>query len=464
MNWERLKRTMWWVLIVALLANVPAIAAMQGESEQQQMGQPAKEPTPEMRTTERGREAVPLHNANEMLGVQIKDTAGQDAGMIENLMIDLQKGRVAAVILSVKDKLYPVPRYAFIEKPDGTCILNMTKDEFTNAPNYEGITDENLNNPDWRQHINDYYSSRISKESVTKSAPGEAGWHHGEMEHPAQAEGMAAPAAQPGRFVMLTDIIGLNVRGADKKDLGQLENVLADARNGYLVYGLISYGGMLGMGEKTAAVPWRALRIQPDLEYVTLNADMAQLEKATVTDADIKKLGQPAYAQRFYEEFNEEPYYWEVFGFVPGMEAKSMRAWMPGSTYNMKFNPAKTETIQGKIKNVGTFRPEKGATSGLRLRVETTDGKMVTVYAGPKEYAAMQDVKFKAGNEVSVTGSPVTIDKKSVIMASEITSAGKTLKLRDEQGKPLWNVESLQEKMQHYKSAPEKGAESKTTY
>jgi sporulation protein YlmC with PRC-barrel domain len=133
MNWERTKRMMWWVLIIALLANVPAIAAMQGESEQQ-AGQPTKETGRQMRAMERGREAVPLHNTDEMLGVMIQDTAGQDVGAIENIVLDLQKNKVSAVILSVGGKLYPVPRYAFTEKADGrTCILNMTKDQFMEA-------------------------------------------------------------------------------------------------------------------------------------------------------------------------------------------------------------------------------------------------------------------------------------------------------------------------------------------
>ena len=146
MNCQRSKQLLGWLLIIALLVNVPAIAAMQGGEEQEKMGEPMKEMDRQMKMMERRGEIAPLHNGNEMLGMDIRDTTGQDVGRIENLALDMQKNKVCAVVLSVGDKLYPVPRYAFTEKPDSKiCILNMKKEHLMQAPSYDEITDENLN-------------------------------------------------------------------------------------------------------------------------------------------------------------------------------------------------------------------------------------------------------------------------------------------------------------------------------
>ena len=275
-------------------------------------------------------------------------------------------------------------------------------------------------------------------------------------------EKMTAARSHPGRAAMLSKIIGLNVRDAAKKDLGEIKDVLIDSQSGCLAYGLISYGGVAGIGDKTAAVPWAAIELQRNLEYAMLDADRAALDQATVTDEDITKLNQPAYARRFHEQFGQEPY-WEVFGFVPGIETGSYAAWQPDSAYNKRFNPQTMETIEGTITNVGSFMPEKGAAAGLKLKVETRDGQTTLVHVGPRRYAMQQDIKFNPGSDVTVKGSKVQIGERTVIQAAEVTCEGKTLKLRDETGKPLWKLESMRPQPKP-ESMPEKPAERKTMY
>jgi hypothetical protein len=94
---------------------------------------------------------------------------------------------------------------------------------------------------------------------------------------------------------------------------------------------------------------------------------------------------------------------------------------------------------------VGSFRPEAapaGATGGLRLRVMTTDGKLVTVFAGPISYAEQKDFFVMPGDQISITGSEATIRSRTVILASELKKGTQTLELRDKDGKPLWSMQA----------------------
>jgi len=325
------------------------------------------------------------------------------------------------------------------------------------APSYEEITSLNLNSADWRQKINEFYIGQMSKRPMTKRTGSPMA--HGEMEYPESREIMVG---WPGRFVFLSEIIGLTVKGSDREDLAEIENILMDSRTGHLAYAIVSYGGIPAAGEKMAAVPWVALDVQRGLEYATLNADRSTLDQVTITESDIQRLDQASYARRIHQQFAEEPY-WEVFGFVPAL-VMSVEPWRQDSSYNRNFDAAKIETYEGTLKSVGSFVPAKGAARGLRLKVESADGKMMTVYAGPRLYARMQDIKLKTGSDVTVMGSKATIGKRSIIMASQVTSHGKTLKLRDEQGKPMWNLESLRQKLEQHKMMHRESGERERIY
>jgi hypothetical protein len=53
-------------------------------------------------------------------------------------------------------------------------------------------------------------------------------------------------------------------------------------------------------------------------------------------------------------------------------------------------------------------------------------------------------MEFQPGDKITVKGSKTQARGKSVIMASEVTVNGNTLRLRDSQGKPQWKLGSME--------------------
>ena len=62
-----------------------------------------------------------------------------------------------------------------------------------------------------------------------------------------------------------SSLIGDDVYDAAGKFLGQIEEIVLDARTGCVRYAVFGLGGFLGIGRKRLAVPWRALT--PDADY-----------------------------------------------------------------------------------------------------------------------------------------------------------------------------------------------------
>lgn len=112
--------------------------------------------------------------------------------------------------------------------------------------------------------------------------------------------------------------------------------------------------------------------------------------------------------------------------------------WGMGSQYNRMYNPATVETISGTVESVDKITPMKGMTYGVHLIVKT-DKETISVHLGPGWYIERLDTKIESGDKIEVKGSRVTILGKPAIIAAEVKKGDSVLKLRDENGIPVWS-------------------------
>ena len=82
----------------------------------------------------------------------------------------------------------------------------------------------------------------------------------------------------------------------------------------------------------------------------------------------------------------------------------------------------------------------RGGGRGMMYRgaLLKTDKGSLMVHLGPAWYLDQQKFALQAGDTLEVTGSQVTLNNQPAIIAREVKVAGKILKLRDDQGIPVW--------------------------
>jgi sporulation protein YlmC with PRC-barrel domain len=91
----------------------------------------------------------------------------------------------------------------------------------------------------------------------------------------------------PGPRLMGADtLIGNDVYNRENEDLGDIKEIMLDVRAGRISYAVLSYGGLLGMGEKLFAVPWEALTLDTENKRFTLDVSKDRLESAPGFDSD----------------------------------------------------------------------------------------------------------------------------------------------------------------------------------
>jgi hypothetical protein len=99
-------------------------------------------------------------------------------------------------------------------------------------------------------------------------------------------------------------------------------------------------------------------------------------------------------------------------------------------------------TIEGKVERIQYLPtigpgglPEGGTSVAVVLK---TDQGSITIYLGPPWYLSQQKFSINAGDILRVIGSRAPLSSAAMI-AREVTKNGMILRLRDEQGFPVWN-------------------------
>ena len=97
----------------------------------------------------------------------------------------------------------------------------------------------------------------------------------------------ATDGSGPGPELMGADTLnGNDVYNSDGEDLGDIKEFMIEMATGKVAYAVLSFGGMLGMGDKLFAVPWKALTLDTVNKRFTLNVPKASMQDAPGFDKD----------------------------------------------------------------------------------------------------------------------------------------------------------------------------------
>src|SRR5262245_50174167 len=93
-------------------------------------------------------------------------------------------------------------------------------------------------------------------------------------------------AMQKSNVWLATALLNDRVRNSAGEDLGRIEDFAIDPATGYIQYAILSFDGLLGMGNKLVPIPWSALTVSPSGQYVLSGIDKESLRRAPAFDRD----------------------------------------------------------------------------------------------------------------------------------------------------------------------------------
>ncbi len=117
------------------------------------------------------------------------------------------------------------------------------------------------------------------------------------------------PGRRFRRVLSASTLEGDRVLNSAGEDLGKVDDLAIDLATGRVAYLVLSYGGVLGIGNKLFAVPWGAVRIDEDEKAFVLDVDKRRLEIAPGFDKDNwPDMADPTWSAGIYEFYKTTPY------------------------------------------------------------------------------------------------------------------------------------------------------------
>lgn len=115
------------------------------------------------------------------------------------------------------------------------------------------------------------------------------------------------------RVLSASTLGGDKVRNAANEDLGKVNEIMIDIPSGRIAYAVLSFGGVLGMGDKLFAVPWNALTVDEDEKGFILDVDRRTLASAPGFDKnDWPDMADPVWGADIFQHYGATPY-WEEY-------------------------------------------------------------------------------------------------------------------------------------------------------
>ena len=118
-----------------------------------------------------------------------------------------------------------------------------------------------------------------------------------------------------GGTVRASQLIGMNLQNDQGKSVGEISDFVLDANDGRMRYVAVTYGGLMGVGNKLFAVPFEAFKVRQNPDdpadagdfVLVLNVTQAQLKGAVGFDKDHwPNMADQNFTQELYKRYGVE--------------------------------------------------------------------------------------------------------------------------------------------------------------
>lgn len=103
---------------------------------------------------------------------------------------------------------------------------------------------------------------------------------------------------------------GNSVKNHEDEDLGDIKDFMIDTDSGKVAYAVLSFGGVLGIGNKLFAIPMSALKLDCDDKCFILSENKQRLKDAPGFDKDNwPDMANAKWAKDIHDYYKATPYW-----------------------------------------------------------------------------------------------------------------------------------------------------------
>jgi sporulation protein YlmC with PRC-barrel domain len=290
--------------------------------------------------------------ANRIVGRDLKDSQGVDAGKINSLVIDTKSGFVEFVMITPPDSLHIdnqliAAPWTALDPPvsvSGSMTIKLAVDKLAKAPRIDPRLVYEFDMPELRDRMYGYYGADFPNypqigpgerfEAAASDRQNALGIRDRQINLANQIVSKTASAANKGQAAGSSALVvaedGVIARlealttsstaamhdstiyDSKGKDIGEFDETMIDVKRGRVAYVLVSLGGFLGMDESLYVIPIEALALSPYRANfrLTVNAQILVHEPALhVERGNLPARVSAAQLTTLYQRFGVQPYW-----------------------------------------------------------------------------------------------------------------------------------------------------------
>jgi len=207
--------------------------------------------------------------ASELTGFEVSNVAGESLGELVDFVVDENGAAPYAVIefggtLGIGDEWFFVPLQALtVNTYRNRVILGIDQNTLERMPGFQKGSIPRNGDPGWDAEIREYWHTWTQA-----SFPN--GWFRD------------APAGNiiGATAILTSEIMDYDVRNPERKNIGEIEDVMLNLQETRVAYNVLSFGGFLEIGQKLFAVPFKTMIVNPYGEEVIFDISREVLEIA----------------------------------------------------------------------------------------------------------------------------------------------------------------------------------------
>ncbi len=244
--------------------------------------------------------------ASDLIGYSVKNPSGDDWGKVSDALVVLKTGEVRYVIMSgggllgvIGNKSIPVPWNALkLDALNDMLVVDRQMPGLQGVPAFANDAWPDFTDQNWDEKIQAYWQTLVNQAQnpantpVTSTSPvtvpavvspTASMTTTGEMTATSQmtATGNQQQMQVKAPYVArLSNLMDFKVKNRQGEDLGSIEDMVISWNDGSIKYVVLSFGGILGVGDKWFAVPWNQLTLDALGQTYVIDVNKETLQNA----------------------------------------------------------------------------------------------------------------------------------------------------------------------------------------
>jgi sporulation protein YlmC with PRC-barrel domain len=230
--------------------------------------------------------------AINIYGKQVLTSDNQKAGNLNNLILDLESGRILYATVAASKGRVGVPAQIFTRTPsagDNYVHASVTKQKIDDAPQFTGDIDkpEDIGKADFVSRVYQHF--------------GQQPWWQGSQ------------PVNVGSFNNVhkaSELVGKDVQDVNNKKIAKVSNVIVDLLAGRVLYVVLAPDSSLNLGNNLYALPPQAVTLSRDHKNLVTGVDQTKLASAPHFDRNTSpNLSDQNLASQIYQYYGKQAYF-----------------------------------------------------------------------------------------------------------------------------------------------------------